>query len=346
MCLTRERLPGPRQAALRRKRLFFFGESLAHLPQLRYPLDPDDFLFLYHGIFRRVAKIGPAALQGSGHAALRQHDRVVSDGKGLADPDLPPQDHSVANLDCAGNADLGREKAIFADHRIMADMDLVVQLASGADHRIVRNPPVDGAARTDLSIVPDDHPAAALHPAVPVFAVLFAVVIKGVRTNDRSRLDGNMIADNTMVKDGDVGMYDAALANGRMRPDKGAGVDIGILTDDRARTDHPGSRLKGPEMPDDLEVSIKRLVHYQQRLARRHLHHLIDNDEAGFGTGAGIIIFRMIYKYKIALPDFMDLVDAGCLAIFVADQLGAQKSGQPLHGDRRRKLHKKEFARS
>jgi hypothetical protein len=88
------------------------------------------------------------------------------------------------------------------------------------------------------------------------------------------------------------------------------------------------------------------VVYHQQSLSRRDFHHFIDDDETGVGPDTGIIIFGMIDKDKITFLYFMDLIDTGSLAVFIAYQLSPQEPGQPLNRDGRRKLHSKEFARS
>jgi hypothetical protein len=52
----------------------------------------------------------------------------------------------------------------------------------------------------------------------------------------------------------------------------------------------------------------------------------------------------MIDENEVALLYFMDLVDAGGLASFITDQLGAKELGDPLDGYGRRKTHSDDFA--
>ena len=96
-------------------------------------------------------------------------------------------------------------------------------------------------------------------------------------------------------------------------------------------------------MPNELKVCFKRLVDDQQSLTRWHFYDFVDNDEGGSAPDTGIVIFGMIDEYEIAMFYFVDLVDAGSLAAFVAYQFGAKEVCQPLNGYGRWKMHNDEF---
>jgi len=51
----------------------------------------------------------------------------------------------------------------------------------------------------------------------------------------------------------------------------------------------------------------------------------------------------MVHKYQVSLFYFMYLVNTGGLAIFIAQQFCAEKTGQPLHRNGRRKTHTLKF---
>jgi hypothetical protein len=94
---------------------------------------------------------------------------------------------------------------------------------------------------------------------------------------------------------------------------------------------------------NELQVCFERLVYHEQSLVWRHFYDFVDDDERSRAPDTGIVIFGMIYKHEIALLDFMDLVDAGSVAIFIAYQFGAKEVCQPLNGYGRWKMHNGEF---
>ena len=319
------------------------GQSSAHVPELGDALDPNKFPFLQGSLLGRIPEITLAPFQRSGDPALSVYYGIVADGQRLIYAHLPPEDDPVPDVHCTCNADLCGEKAVLPGDRVVPDMDHIVHFCALANDRIMADPPVDGATSPDLHIVADNHTTAAFHLSVPYRAIFFGIIVKSIRTDDRSCLDDHIVADDAVIQNGDIGVNNAIDADTGVMPDKDIWIEIGSAPDGGRIADHFGRRLERAEMPNELKVGFKRLVDDQQGLAWRHFYDFVDNDEGGGAPDTGIVIFGMIDEYEIPMFYFMDLVDAGSLAVFVADQFGAKELSQPLNGYGRWEMHSDEF---
>jgi hypothetical protein len=146
-----------------------------------------------------------------------------------------------------------------------------------------------------------------------------------------------------VVQNGDIRVNNAIAADAGVMPDKDVRIEISAAPNGGCIADHFDRGFERAEMTDELQIRFKRLVYHQQSLAWRHFYEFIDNDKGSGAPDTGIVILGMIDKYEIALLDFMDLIDAGSLAIFIANQFGAEEVCQPLNGYGRGKMHSDEF---
>src|ERR1041384_7626960 len=130
------------------------GFQLAH--DLREPvqrrLRPHEFLV----IARRHARHHHAVGQIADHAALHRHLHAAADGDVIRDPDLAAQKHFVTHVRAARDARHRRDEAALADVHVVGDLDQVVDLGAGADHRVVHAAAVDGGVGADLHVVADE----------------------------------------------------------------------------------------------------------------------------------------------------------------------------------------------
>jgi len=271
------------------------------------------------------------------------YDGIVANGQRLIHAYLPPEDDPVPDVHCTRNANLRGEKAIFTGNCVVSYMDHIIHFRPLADDSVMADPPVDGATRPDLHIVADHYATAAFHLSVPNGAVFFGIIVEIIRTDDRSGLDDHIVADDAVIQNGDIRVNNAIAADAGVMPDKDVWIAISAASNGGRIADHFGCRFERTEMTNELQICFKRLVDHEQSLSWRHFYYLIDNDEGGGAPDTGIVIFGMIDEYEIAFLDFMDLINAGGLAIFIAHQFGAKEVCQPLNGYGRWKMHSDEF---
>ena len=180
---------------------------------------------LPHGPRRNAAPAGARrniAVDAAGGRDLSAH----------ADPDMALHGHLAADghviLDRrrAGDADLGHDHAMAADHDVMGDLHEVIDLGALADHRIAAGAPVDRGVRADLHIVLDDdapdlrHLEVALRPhgeAEPVLADPDARM-KDDPVAEIGVGDGHIGGDGAVPADPDVGTDDRMGADQRAGP--------------------------------------------------------------------------------------------------------------------------------
>src|SRR5688572_32353082 len=119
----------------------------------------------------------------------------------------------------------------------MADMNEVVHFSSGPDHGIMADAPVDRTVGPYLDPVLNDHPAATGHLFIMDIPVCFFIIIKGIAAYYRACLYGHMIADDSMIQYGNMGMKYAILPDPYMiayiniRQYDGSFAHLGRITD-------------------------------------------------------------------------------------------------------------------
>src|SRR6267142_2268751 len=172
--------------------------------------------------------------------AHRRNLGAVADLEMVVDAHLGAQRDVVTDRQAAREPDLGREQAVPADGYIVADLDLIVDFGTLADHRIPQAAAVDGGSGADFHIVLDQDAAGLRHLDVALGAEeneTIAVLADAAGrmdqdiVADQGELDRGAGADIAVAADLDVG------ADHRARADHGAGADLDPGADHRQRID-------------------------------------------------------------------------------------------------------------
>src|SRR6478752_1563872 len=100
-----------------------------------------------------------------------------------------------------GNAGLGDDQAVFADHHVVADLDEVVDLAALTDDRLAETGAIDGGVRADFHIVADFHDADLVDLDVAALGKFIAIA---VRADNGPRLENDAVAEDAALADGGV----------------------------------------------------------------------------------------------------------------------------------------------
>src|SRR6266576_221753 len=106
-------------------------------------------------VARRHARHHHTVGQVADHAALHRHPHAGADGDVIRDPDLAAEKHLVAHVRAARDARHRGDEAAFTDVDVMGDLDQVVDLGAGPDHRVVHAAAVDRGVGADLHVVAD-----------------------------------------------------------------------------------------------------------------------------------------------------------------------------------------------
>src|SRR6185369_10161220 len=69
-----------------------------------------------------------------------------------------PDNYVVLQRHAAGNRGAGGNDAMLADHAVVTDLDLVVELATVTNHSVIERPTVDGRTGSDFDIAANHHP--------------------------------------------------------------------------------------------------------------------------------------------------------------------------------------------
>ena len=171
--------------------------------------------------------------------------------------DLAAELHAVAERGASGQSDLGAHERRAAHVRAVADLDQVVDLGRGADARGSHGRAVDGRVRADLDrVLQLDRAGLRLGHDRPVRQ---RYVAEAVAAHDHPALQHHAVADRhpladdragvgrEMVANPHVGIHDHvgedarvrpdldAVADDRIRSDRGVGADTGGLGDDGGR---------------------------------------------------------------------------------------------------------------
>src|SRR5215470_10058491 len=159
---------------------------------------PLEQLHLTEPLPRRLRRY--SAPLGSGrHVAM--HDagggdlRPLPDRNMIVDADAGAKDHEIAKRDASGNAGLGDQNAMAADHHIVAHLDQVVDLGSLAYDCIPDGAAVDRGAGADLDIVLDDDPPDLRHLEMARRA---HDVAEAILSDPAARVNDDPVADQRM----------------------------------------------------------------------------------------------------------------------------------------------------
>ena len=129
----------------------------------------------------------------------------------------------------AGDADLGDDHAMAADHHVVGDLDQVIDLGALADHRVAARAAVDGGVGADLDVVLDDDAPDLRHLQVPLRPHGEA---EAVLADAHARMEDDPVADE-------------GVGNGHVGGDRAVPSDLHLRADDRMGADR-GCRLRFP----------------------------------------------------------------------------------------------------
>ena len=93
------------------------------------------------------------------HAALRADHGLRADVQVAGEAGLSADDHVVTQSCAAGDAHLGGDQAVFANHDIVGDLDEVVDFGSFTNAGFAKARAVDRGVGANFHIVLDDGPA-------------------------------------------------------------------------------------------------------------------------------------------------------------------------------------------
>src|SRR5690606_19841215 len=141
-----------------------------------------------------------------------------------------PQGNFILYNNASGNPCLGSDQAIFPDYGIMAYVHLIVQFGALFDQGIACYSPIQRTKCTNIYIVLDDHPAPGQQLIITFGPSL---VIKGIRSHYRSRMDHYIIANNAIIINGNIGVNDTIFPDRYIISDKAIGLDNRTLPDNR-----------------------------------------------------------------------------------------------------------------
>jgi len=191
------------------------GRAIAHQSLHRHDL-PKPLL----GRFRKKAPPSPVGRNIVLDPTHRRDLSPVADSEMIVDPNLGPQRHVVTDRQAARETDLGRQQAVPADRDIVADLNLVVDFGSLADHSIAETAAIDRGARADLDVVLDQNTAGLRDLEMPLRTKKQETV--AILSDAAARMDQHIIADQRAL-------------DGRAWPDIAIPADLDVRADDGAR---------------------------------------------------------------------------------------------------------------
>ena len=138
----------------------------------------------------------------------------------------------AADARAAGDADAAGHRAVGADVHVVADLDQVVEFDALLDHGVVKRAAVNAGIGADLHIVANLHRAELLdlHPLT-----LLRRKAEAVGADHHAAVHDAARADAAGLAQRHAGCQPSGLA------DFGAGANMGVATDQRARPDHRAS---------------------------------------------------------------------------------------------------------
>jgi hypothetical protein len=116
---------------------------------------------------------------------------------------LTGQSHSVAHSNAAGDTHERHEDAVLADPAVVSDVNKIVDLGAGADHRLAGFGAIDSSIRADLYVITDlDYTDVRQLDVL----VIPAGIAKSVCAYDCPGMYDDPIAEGTARVDHDVGI--------------------------------------------------------------------------------------------------------------------------------------------
>jgi len=144
------------------------------------------------------------------------------------DTHLAAENTVVADLDTAGDADLGNQKAVRANVGIVADGNQVAHFCTVTDDGIAESAAVDGTVGADFDIVFDEN-AANLGDFVMNAAV--GGIAETILADYGAGMDNDAIANSATVVNCYVRINYAISTDFGGRADGAVGIDAGIIAD-------------------------------------------------------------------------------------------------------------------
>src|SRR5690349_16883758 len=221
----------------------------------------------------------------------------------------------------------------------MANMYHIIEFGAPANTGIMRNTPVDSTTGAYLNIIFNNNPATAFHFLIPHFPVFFGIVIKSIRTYNRTGLNYYVIAKNAVVEYGNIGSDKTILSNSYLMPYINVRCYISSFADSSRIADGFIGRFERPEVTHYCLIGFKWFINYQQCFSFGTIGVLIYDDKGGFRMKTFIVILGMINKYEIARFNFMYLINAGCYSFCIASKLSTYQIGYPFYRNGSRKFH-------
>src|SRR5205809_3766640 len=101
----------------------------------------------------------------------------------------------------------------------------------------------------------------------------------------------DVVADDAMIVNSNVGMYEAVGTDLYMIADEYTGLQVRAFTYFGGVADHFSGRLEGTEVVHDLHISTKRIGSDQEGFSCGAFYCFIDDDDGSCRVEAGVIIF-------------------------------------------------------
>src|ERR1700722_21004824 len=161
------------------------------------------------------------------------NDGVVPHAHMIRQPRLTADHHAIANARTATHSDLGDNQTIAADHRIVSNLDEIIELRAMAYPRLSKRPSINTCSRSDLDLILDDHISQRMDSndlGVEVFDL--AGFAYGFNTPRLTRHEGASIP-----ADRRIGLDDHPATDLATVPDANAGVEKGVISDRHFGTD-------------------------------------------------------------------------------------------------------------
>ena len=181
---------------------------------------------------------GSAADHGSGGDVVR--DAALGNGYGAvsyfdvaAAAYLSGQDHVVAYVGGAGEANLGAEQGVVSDDAAVADVDHVVDLRAAPDAGLSDAGTIDAGVGLDLDVALERY-VAGLNDFVPVrlMGVLVLGEAEAVGANDGAILQEHIVSELAEFADYGVGVGKEIVADLGVAVDDGVGQEDSVVSDD------------------------------------------------------------------------------------------------------------------
>lgn len=152
----------------------------------------------------------------------------------------PTNRHVILQRHATGNCGAGSNDAMFADHTVVTNLDLVVELAAIANHRVIERATVNRRTGTNLDIIADKH-SADLRNLDPLALIRretetvgaddYTGMNDGISTNLAAGVDTDIRVQNTAITNANTiaqhttGMNDHTLTQHNIRANAGVRPD-------------------------------------------------------------------------------------------------------------------------